>query len=190
MGLPTALVDSLVELTRSVDLDDSAVVAPLAALVHDAGLAVLSYRGLRLVLLDHDHAVTLSVFEHPVGVADCVTSLRVPLDALSNADPGSSLTLYAGLPGAFVDLSADLSYALGLADRLVIVLDADLPPLSVASGIDGLAEGSTINRAVGLLIERGHEPADAHRELGRLAASTGATSFVVAGALLRQMTRD
>ena len=79
----------------------------------------------------------------------------------STVDGESRVVFYAGVPGAFTDLAADLSHALGgvpvdqrssAADsadpgepgvdghRKVIMLDADLSPLSRASGLTGIAE--------------------------------------------------
>jgi hypothetical protein len=90
--------------------------------------------------------------------------------------------LYARRPGAFVDLAADLSWLGG--DGLSSV------PLDDALGVDldssptGLAQASTINQAIGILIERGFNPAEARGELDDLAArshrdlSTAAQSVV------------
>jgi hypothetical protein len=39
-----------------------------------------------------------------------------------------------------------------------ITLDADVPPNPPVSGVSGLSELSTINRAIGVLIDRGHHP--------------------------------
>ena len=44
--------------------------------------------------------------------------------------------------------------------------------MSVVSGFSGLSEYATINRAVGVLIDRGHHPDHAGAELRRAAAFT------------------
>ena len=102
-------------------------------------------------------------------------------------DPQSRIVFYAGTPGAFVDLAADLDYlhrararstayaADGDRDghRPAVRLDIDLPPVSVVSGFSGLIEYATINRAVGVLIDRGHHPDQAHAVLRRGAATEG-----------------
>ena len=54
-----------------------------------------------------------------------------------------------------------------------VVLDADLPPLTTSSGLAGLDERSTINRALGVLIDQGHHPDGAHATLRRHAAAAG-----------------
>ena len=68
----------------------------------------------------------------------------------------------------------------------LIVLDADLPAPSATSGLIGLDELSTINRAVGILIEQGHHPNQAHAALRRQAAEAGVESHIYAARLLRR----
>jgi hypothetical protein len=76
--------------------------------------------------------------------------------------------LYAATPGAFVDLAADLSYALGL-DRTHLVLDQHLIAPTAGSGM-GLDTQSAINQAIGVLIGGGHTLESARHELDRLAS--------------------
>ena len=141
---------------------------------------------------------------HRAGHQHLGASIRLSLSALDRSfGEGGSIVFYAEKPGAFVDLAADLSDALGV--ELVIApppvaVDGDrhpdgedgprsggaaatvtgrasprhdLPPVSRESGLFGLAEYSTINRAVGILIADGHAPTDGHLELRRRAASAG-----------------
>jgi hypothetical protein len=68
----------------------------------------------------------------------------------------------------------------------VIVLDADLPPHTLVSQWTGLHEVSTINRAIGVLIDRGHPPDDAHAALRRHAAAAGVDPHIYAARLLRR----
>ena len=70
-------------------------------------------------------------------------------------------------------------------DRL-IMLDADLPPHTLVSELTGLHEVSTINRAVGMLIDQGHHPDDAHATLRRHAAAAGVDTHIYAARLLRR----
>ena len=67
-----------------------------------------------------------------------------------------------------------------------IALDADLPPPTLVSGLTGLDELATINRAVGLLIDQGHHPVQAHATLQRHAAGAGIAPHVYAARLLRR----
>ena len=68
-------------------------------------------------------------------------------------------------------------------DRL-IVLDADVPPTTTRSGIIGLDERSTIDRAVGVMIDHGHNPDRAHATLRRQAAAGGVEPHIYAAGLL------
>jgi hypothetical protein len=67
-----------------------------------------------------------------------------------------------------------------------IVLDADLPPTSTMSGFDGLDQLSMVNQALGILIDQGHHPNQAHETLRRRAAEAGVEPHVYAARLLRR----
>jgi hypothetical protein len=79
--------------------------------------------------------------------------------------------LYAATRGAFVDLAADLSYALRI-DPAKLILDSHPVenPDGNGNGLAGLAAHVTINQAIGVLIGRGHTPDSGRQELHRLAA--------------------
>jgi hypothetical protein len=68
-------------------------------------------------------------------------------------------------------------------------LDGDLPPVSMSSGIAGLEELSTVNRALGVLIGRGHHPQDAQEILRRGAYAAGTDIHQFAGRLLGRWGR-
>jgi hypothetical protein len=166
---------------HSIGLDgnalDDALDASLAALTADIEAAVPSYLGVQLTIRQNGHPVTLTrIAPHRTAT----TSLRIPLTVLGRRfDPDSRVTFYAAAAGAFVDLAADLSYALHVptsTDRSTdgsdgedrrhgpvdgdrgITLDADVPPSALVSGVSGLSELSTINRAIGVLIDHSHHP--------------------------------
>jgi hypothetical protein len=193
VDLSTGLIKQLQELTIGIGADDHAVDTSLAALVVDLKVAVRSYCGLQLTITQNGFPVVLTSFTELNG--SVATSLRLQLWLLDPAlEAASRVVFYARTPGAFVDLAADLAYALGDADtmdkkgkrnhrgnrfeqvnghRPGIELDADLPPPSRVSGLSGLADLSTINRAVGVLIGNGHHPDDAHETLREQAAAAG-----------------
>ena len=181
--LTTVLVTHLHPFSNSISLDsnafDDALDASLAAFTADIEAAVPSYLGIQLTIRQNGHPVTLTrITPHRTAT----TSLRLPLRVLGpRFDTDSRVTLYAATAGAFVDLAADLSYALHLAtstgrsndtrssdgdnqrdakgdSQLRITLDADVPPNPLVSGVSGLSELSTINRAIGVLIDHGHHP--------------------------------
>jgi hypothetical protein len=70
--------------------------------------------------------------------------------------------------------------------QVSIVLDADLPPRTSVSGLTGLDDGSVINRAIGMLIDQGHHPDEAHATLYRHAAAAGVEPHIYAAQLLRR----
>jgi hypothetical protein len=178
VDLPTALFRDLLHLSSSVGLDDDALTTPLVALVAGLQAAVPSYRGLHLTLVENGHPVSLTAFLHSEDAESITTSLRLPLAALGPGfDPDSRVVFYAATPGAFVDLAADLGYALDtptttlgaprtpagdtdghghhnpchLDGHQMIAVDADLPLTVPESGLTGLDELSTINQAIGRL---------------------------------------
>jgi hypothetical protein len=187
VDLPTDLAASLRDLAESIGAGDDNLSGSVVALVEDVRTAVSSYQGLRLTLVLDGWSVTLTAFADIDGQRPA-TSLRVGLTDLGPGfDPQSRIVFYAGTPGAFVDLSADLDYVhrLGRPDTAyaadgnrdghhpAVRLDIDLPPESVVSGISGLGEYATINRAVGVLIGRGHPPDRVHSLLRHGAATEG-----------------
>jgi hypothetical protein len=171
------VLSHLLALTAELD-DDDAVAVSFADLITALQIAVPSYRGLQLTVASHGYPVVLTSFVALEETA-IATSLRLPLPLLGPGfEAGGRVVFYAGTPGALVDLAADLGYALDTADPdgssesdTAISLDTDLPPDIRAAGITGLRELSIINRATGMLIERGHLPADVHDALRRYAAA-------------------
>jgi hypothetical protein len=135
------------------------------------------------------HEVTVSVPEHTAAAEHKIAaSLLIPFADLTVTEAGSSLVLYAGTPGAFVDLAADLTYALQLGPD-ALVLDAHLKSSLEDSGLDGLADWTHINLAIGILIERGHTAGGASTELHRLAYLADTTIRVAAHQLIQKTTR-
>jgi hypothetical protein len=207
VDLPAALLAHLQDLTVSIGQDDQDLDDTLAALTAALRATASTYCGLRLTIVDSQWPVTLTAFtdghEAPVG-----TSLRLPLSPVSpSADPHSRVVFFAVTPGAFTDLAADLSYALGgipvdqaspavngveqkgtHADgrRRAIELDVDLPLVSRVSGLTGLTELTVLNRAIGMLVARGHDIEQAHQLLRRDAAAAGVEPQVYAARILRR----
>ena len=202
VDISAALTADIADLCRYIGLEPGAFAQPLQALSRDLALALGSYVGLQVSLLDRGHPIVLTSFLPGTTPADIATSLRLPLTVLQlddvTVDDGSEIVLYASTPGAFVDLAADLSYALHLPDPSMpadagevdgqaarIRLDGDLTPSSFESRLTGVGDVSTVNRAVGFLMAEGLHPEDAHRELARRAAATGITVLMYASQLIR-----
>jgi hypothetical protein len=207
VDLPAALLAHLQDLTASIGDDDQDLDDTLAALTTALGATAATYCGLRLTIVENQWPVTLTAFTdgHDAPVA---TSLRLPLALVSPAvDPKSRVVFFAVTSGAFTDLAADLSYALGgipvdqaspAVDgvdqrgthvdgrRRAIELDADLPLLSRVSELTGLAELTILNRAIGMLVAQGHDIEQAHQVLRGDATATGAEPHIYAARILRQ----
>jgi hypothetical protein len=191
--VPAGLLGHLTDLADSIGMDFDLLSAPLGQLVADLAAAIPSYRGLQLTIVQMGQPVTLTDLP-PATDGKVLTSLRITLAVLGTADDDASrVVFYAGTPGAFVDLAADLSYALRTrlsaadpagTDARALVLDADLPPVGWISGLTGIGELSAVNRAVGLLIGGGDHPDDAYDRLRREATEAGVEVHVYAARML------
>jgi hypothetical protein len=170
VDLPTVLAHHLRGLVDGLGAGDRVLDDALAALAADLEIAVSSYLGLRLSLVLDGWPVTFTAFAVLDGVRPN-TSLRLTLSNLDRGfDAASHVVFYAGTPGTFVDLAADFGY---LHSRSTVALDVDLPPSSVVPGFSGLVEYAAINRAVGVLLERGQDPDQARATLHRAASAAG-----------------
>ena len=205
MDLPAALLAHLQELAASIGQDDQDLDDTLTALTKALRSTAASYIGFELTVVESLWPVTLAAFTDGHGVP-VGTSLRLPLALVSReVDPASRVIFYAGTAGAFTDIAADLSHALGgipldqassaanNADhgrtrvdgqRRTIELDADPPPLSRTSGLTGLAELTTLNRAIGMLVDQGHDIEQAHQLLRRDAAAAGVEPQIYAARII------
>jgi hypothetical protein len=168
-----------VEISDAVTADLAALSAALEApgvdlalvvqrLGDSCALAVPSYLGFSISLVVGEVPVSFTVLEEYLDPSEVLTSVMLPLTALGDHAPGSQMMLYAGTAGAFVDLAADLSYALQVGPD-VIRLDQHLTPPDPALGAVGLAALSQQNQAIGILLDRGYDSGAARTELHRLA---------------------
>lgn len=171
MNLSTALAAELAMLSGALQEPDGGLERRLETFADDLNHSVSSYLGLTVTIAVDGHEISFSLTER---AGDAETSLCIPLPAVAGSEPGSTLVLYAATPGAFVDLSADLAWALGV-DQTDLVLDANLAVPMTSDVVSGLREHATINRAVGVLIEDGHTPESARAELRGRAEHDGVT---------------
>ena len=184
MDISAALAGDLAVLTQALDHPGIDLETGLRAFAANVKRAVASYMGLRMTIVLHSHDVSFSV--HDDASIPPATSLRIPLAAVTPTHAASTLLLYAATPGAFVDLAADLSFALGI-DLSRLVLDGDLAPIPDSTGLTG---HFAINKAIGVLIGRGYTPGSARDELHRLAALNHGNLRAVAEALTRDVGRE
>ena len=207
MDVPADLLSHVTQLAASIGVDTDVLHVPLLALARKLRAAVPSYRGLQLTVVHSGQPVTMTAMVPVEADGVVLTSLRVPLIAGDSADdPDSRVIFYAGKRGALVDLAADLAYVLKTSvltrsDQLVLngdgraqpahlqtgrvlILDADVPAARPASGLFGLSELSAVNRAVGIMMDRGHDPDQAYKALRREATTAGVEVHVFAARML------
>jgi hypothetical protein len=187
VDISAALAADLAVLTQALDHPGIDLETGLRAFAANVKRAVASYMGLRMTIVLHSHDVSFSV--HDDASIPSATSLLIPLAAVTPTHAASTLLLYAATPGAFVDLAADLSFALGI-DLSRLVLDGDLAPVPDSTGLTGLTGHFAINKAIGVLIGRGYTPGSARDELHRLAALDPGNLRAVAEALTRDVGRE
>ena len=188
MDLARALTADLAGLSRALDEPNLDLETHLRTLIADLGRAVDSYLGLRMTVVVEGRQLSFATFSDPGSEPRIATSLMLPLAAASDLPDGSFLVLYAARAGAFVDLAADLGFALGL-DRSAVVLDQHRASDIGYDGIDGLRPWHDVNQAIGVLIGRGHTIESARAELGRLAALEDGSVHDAAATVLAATTR-
>ena len=190
MKIGAALAADLGILTATLDEPGADVLHSLHQLGVDAQAAVPTYLGLSVTVDSSDPRFTFTTLED--GTADDIrTSLRLTLPGVSDgrASPSVALTLYAGTPGTFVDLTADLAWLTGRPP-------SDFPidqHLSVPAGSNAgtyLRATSVINQAIGVLIGRGCTPGQAHQELDTQADSAGTDRHTTAQFILDTLTAE
>ena len=173
MDTPTLPIDDIRDLFSDLAVPDGVAEQPveleksLTALTQALKSAAPSYRGLALTLIIDKQPVTVTSAE-PGNTSDIATSLRLSLAWVPSLSADSRITLYASTPGTFVDLAADLAFALHSHS---IRLDEDIPS-ALVSDLTGAGRLSAINKAVGVLISHGHTPDSAQRELRDTADAT------------------
>jgi hypothetical protein len=184
--IPLALAADLALLTEALDLPGTDIATTMAALASDAATAVTSYVGLTVRLGTGDTGAVLTTLDDDSAGALITTSLRIPLGRGTWPARGEGtaivLILYAAAPGAFVDLAADLAWLTGVAiDEMH--LDDDLPG-GVRRPMRSLRTESTINEAVGVLMNGGSTLDQARADLDARAAADGVPLHSAALAVL------
>lgn len=180
MKLTAALAADLGILTEALDGPGVDVALSLRQLAADATVAVPTFLGLSVAVAGSDPPFTLTAFVEGVGAGDVHTSLRLALSGVGDVGllPAVVLVLYAGSPGTFIDLAADLAWltARPLSD---FVLDQHLPNLAEQCSATNLFEDSVINQAIGALIGQGYTPEQAERHLTVEGAAAGVSRHVL-----------
>lgn len=178
----------LTELVALTDTVPDQLVAQVFGVLDALGAAVSGPAGLHLRVIHSGQPVTMTL-----TLTDRVqTSLRIPLTLLSPThQPGGQIVFYSTVPGAFVDLAADLTHTLHRPSSAseTVALDVDLPAGPARSVLTGLDELAALHRAAGVLIDQGHHPDDVHQVLQDRAAAHQMTTLALARQILAGRSR-
>ena len=187
MEINAALAADLAILSEALD-DGADLAYPLRHLARGVQLSVGSYLGLRVLAGDTAVRWAFTVLEPFAQPADVATSLSLPMwDRGAGGGWRTTVILYAGRSGAFVDLAADLSALTG-RPLLDFVIDQHLA--TVGDSDCDLRASSLVNQAIGVLIGRGRTPEAAEAEIDARAAVAGVTRAEVAEIILAALDPD
>jgi hypothetical protein len=187
--ITAALAADLRLLTAALDEPGADIAHTLEQLAADTAAGVPSYLGLSVMATRSDPPFTSTHLLDGVIDGDVRTSLqlRLPGHRDGRSPPTVVIILYAGSPGAFVDLAADLAWltARPLTD---FALDQHLrmPAESLTGG--RLRADSAINQAIGVLVGRGYTPQQADWELDTQAGHAGTDRLIAAHLILARLT--
>jgi hypothetical protein len=183
--ITAALAADLATLSETLDATDPDIGEGLRQLAADAKLAVRSYLGLTLVASDATFPVTFTAMEDVAHHVRVASSLVLPLsdDSAEDAESRFVVILYAGRPGAFVDLAAELSWLTGRR-FLDFALDQHLTLAADPDTGGGVQAASVVNQAIGVLLGRGYTPEQAASEIDTQALAAGHSRFDAAEMIL------
>jgi hypothetical protein len=187
--ITAALAVELEILTTALDQPGTDIAHSVRQLALNAAAAVTTYLGLSVLVARSDPPFAFTALADGAVADDIRTSLQVVLPA--GGDGGDRLTvavnLYAGSPGAFVDLAADLAWltARPLSD---FVLDQHLTIPTPSDAETQPLAASVVNQAIGVLIGRGYTPEQAHCQLDAQAAHACTGRHAAAQLILATLT--
>jgi hypothetical protein len=186
-----ALAAALTVLTEALDDPDTDIAHSLQVLTLDAAAAISSHRGLSVVVPHSDPPLTLTVLVDGAVPGDVRTSLRFTFPGHDQPRNSSAVViiLYAGSPGAFVDLAADMAWLTGRPPS-DFVLDEHVGSAATSVTEGQLRGASAINQAIGALIGRGYTPHQADWHLDVYAANDHTDRYTAARHILADITSD
>lgn len=179
-GPSVALLDLV---TAALNPQGPSLVSNLDALAEALGAAVPSFLGFSVYAAEYTFFWGPSLTERPAPTVSPGSSLtwELPLTTTEFV----KLVLFAGAPGAWVDLAADLAWLTGAPPQR-LVIDRDLAtPFPVEQ--TGPSPSSLINQALGALMARGHRPEEAVAELDAQAQAAGTDRAAAARTVLDRL---
>jgi hypothetical protein len=189
MAITAALAADLDVLTAALNEPATDVADTLHQLAANAAFAIPTYMGLSVTVSGSVPPFAFTSFHDGVVAGEVRTSLglTLPTGGDAGARQAVTLVLYAGSPGTFVDLAADLAWLTGRPSS-DFALDQHLQSLAERVIATGLLEVSTINQAIGVLIGKGHTPEEAEEQLTSRTADAGISRHAVALRILAGLT--
>lgn len=197
MTISPRAVAFLAGLTEAFDDPDVDFRRTLTRFADQVRLAVPSSLGVSVTMTTARMPTTVDVMDDVISPDGIRSSLMIPAAAAATAliGRGSSpsvgdqdiiLILYAGVPGALIDLAADLGWLTGL-DGADFALDQHLmgpqPAGPSTTDLDSL-----VNQAIGVLLGQGETPEQAGMIINEQAVAGGITTSVVAAAILAKLS--
>lgn len=179
MEIAAALAAELGYLTAALDEPGADVGDSLRRLTAGATIAIPTFLGLSVTVVGSDPAFAFTAFVDGAGAGDVGTSLGLALPGVGARGLSPVVVVfYAGSPGTFVDLAADLAFltARPLSD---FALDQHLPGPAEQACATNLFEVSIINQAIGVLIDQGYTPEQAERHLEVESIAAGISRYAV-----------
>ncbi|WP_205878090.1 hypothetical protein [Mycobacterium camsae] len=190
MKIVSALAADLDILTAALDEPGSDVLCNVLRLATEVEAAVSSYLGLGLTVDAAEPPFTFTTLaDGAAGGVRASLTMTMPGGGGGRASPSVDLVLYAGTPGSFVDLAADLAWLTG-RPASAFALDRDVRVVEESHAGIGLRAASAFNQAIGVLISRGHTPAHAHREFDALTDAAGTDRNTAAMLILDAASSD
>ena len=160
-------------------LDDSVPIDGASTrLWYDARSAVPSFSGLTVSVPGVEAPFAFTALREGARAQDIRTSLLIACPLRSTPGLTVAIVLRAEVPGAFVDLAADLAWLSG-RDIIDYVLDQHVEPPAVQTTIDVFG-AKVINQAIGVLVGRGYTM----REAGAFLDAGGGDRLAAAQAVL------
>lgn len=158
MTITPGLAAELTLLTQTLEQPGTDIADTLTRLVAEVRTAVDSYLGLSIAITTAGSPLDLTALEENTRPDDIATSLVIPLPSAAAAGGASAsppttiaLILFAGVPGAFTDLAADLSWITG-QPLPEFLLDKHRDPPVGHPGPTPLSTMWTVDQALGVLI--------------------------------------
>jgi len=186
MDTPDALRRHLDALTDYLEIPGADLHAMLEVLNDDITEAVPSFLGLTASITAGGIGTTLTTLD-PQRARTAKASVLLPLHQITAAAPGDNMILYAAQPGAFTTLATATREAFNLDGH--VILDQHLPTTSdtvTRQDVIDTQDPQLINIAIGVLIDQGHPPENAHQELTRRATHHNNNLTAAAKELLDQ----